>query len=400
MNLSITALIFAALASTHAPSQPVQASAPQTQVAKPIVQDTGLKNITNVFTDTDIKQALSDMGAQAGIAIVGDDTVQGSVSVTLKDVPLEKALSIVLAPGNFSYAKMDGFYLVGKADPNSPNFLTFATTTVVKPDYISASRLLTLLPQNETPYVKGAPGEATLTITAPTAVRDRIISDIRLLDKPPVRIMMEALVTEMSTQVMNEYSFSWLWRQFGLASDISGTAFNYTKIAQSDVVTLKGLIGQGKAEVRANPRVMTVEGKEAMVEVAQENYFQVITGPASFPYASLQTIKTGISLKMTPMVASNGEITVDINPEVSDAQGNGANGLPSNTVRRAQTTVRIKEGETIVIGGMTYLNNRRTTNKIPVMGDLPLVGGLFRSRSVDSKKTDVIIMITPHIVRD
>src|SRR5687767_3640450 len=83
------------------------------------------KPITNVFADTDLKQALGDMATQAGVVIVPDETVQGNVSANLKDVPLERALDIVLAPGNYSWVKQNGFYLVGKADPASPNFLKF-----------------------------------------------------------------------------------------------------------------------------------------------------------------------------------------------------------------------------------------------------------------------------------
>ncbi|HSI72261.1 MAG TPA: type II and III secretion system protein, partial [Fimbriimonas sp.] len=130
-----------------------------------------------------------------------------------------------------------------------------------------------------------------------------------------------------------------------------------------------------------------------------ENYFEVVTGPATFAYTTLQTIKTGISLKMTPTIAGNGDITVILNPEVSDVVGQGKGGLPITTSRRASTTVRVRDGETIVIGGMTYANTRKRSNKIPILGDLPIIGQLFRANADEVIKTEVIIMITPHIVK-
>lgn len=358
------------------------------------------KPITNIFVDTEVRQALGDMAVQAGVIISPDETVSGTVSAGFKDTPFEQALTIILSPGNFSWKKMAGFYLVGRADPASPNYFRFATTQTYKPNYLSAERLATLMPTPLATYIKSSPGELALTITAAPQMMDTILETMKMVDQPPQRLVIEALVTEVSSETLNQYSFSWLWRQFGLSTDTDGSEFKYTKATQSDVVTLKGLIGDGKAEVRANPRIMAIEGKEALVEVAQENYFQVITGPANFPYASLQNIKTGISLKVTPIVSENGEVTLALSPEVSDAVGSGPGGLPINTVRRATTTVRVKDGETVVIGGMSYLSSRNRQNKVPILGDIPILGQLFRSKSQESRKTEVIIMVTPHIMKE
>ena len=357
------------------------------------------KPITNTFADTDLKQALADMAAQSGVSIVPDDTVQGTVSVKLKDVPLEKALDIVLSPGNYSWARLEGYYLVGKADPTSPNFLRFAKTTSVRTSYLTPERILSLLPQALAPYVKADKDNMYLTITASPSMTERIMNDVTLIDRPGQKIVLEALVTEVTEEVLNQHSFSWIWQKFGLSNNVDGSTFTYTQAAVSDVVQIKALIGKNLATVRANPRIMAIDGKEASVEVSKENYFEVVTGPATFAYTTLQTIKTGISLKMTPTIAGNGDITVILNPEVSDVVGQGKGGLPITTSRRASTTVRVRDGETIVIGGMTYANTRKRSNKIPILGDLPIIGQLFRANADEVIKTEVIIMITPHIVK-
>lgn len=359
------------------------------------------QQVTNVFADTDIRQALGDISAAAKVSIIPDDSVNGTISVELKDVPLEKALDIVLAPGGYSWKKENGYYLVGKAEPNSPNFLRFATTRTYKPNYSTAEKIAALLNPAMSAYIKVAPGERLLTITASKQMIERIMDDIKLLDVPPVRLVMEALVTEVSSDTLNQYDFSWVWKQFGFDSGTESVSFKYARAAQEDVATMKLLLGTGQAELRANPRIMTVEGKEALVEVAQESYFLVQQGSNAFAYNTIQQIKTGISLKMTPYLAENGDVTVQLIPEVSDTTGtSGPNGLPVNTVRRANTTVRVHEGETIIIGGMSYENKRRRDRRVPLLSDLPIIGGLFRFYRTESSKTEVVIMITPRIIRD
>lgn len=380
-----------------APDKPQEKPKPVETPAAPIVVNPD--HISNVFQDSDLKQSLGDLSAAAGIAIIPDDSVTGTVTATLKDVPIEQALNIVLAPGGYTWVKGDGYYLVGKAEPTSPNFLRFAKTKIYKTSYLSPERITSLLPTAMSAYVKSAAGERSLTITASPETINRIMCDVKMLDQPAPKIILEALVTEVTDEVLDQYNLSFIWKKFGMSSSEDSSSFTYTQASANDLVTIKNLVGKGLAEVRANPRVITLEGKEASVEVAQENYFQVVTGPSSYPYTTVQQIKTGISLKMTPMISEDGQITVALNPEVSDAIGSGNNGLPINTVRRANTTVRVKDGETIVIGGMSYTNIRKKSNKVPLLGDIPLLGQVFTFHNNDTRKTEVVIMITPHIVK-
>jgi competence ComEA-like helix-hairpin-helix protein len=87
-------------------------------------------------------------------------------------------------------------------------------------------------------------------------------------------------------------------------------------------------------------------------------------------------------------------------PEVSDATGSGPGGFPINTVRRANTVVRVRDGETIIIGGMTYETRRRLERRVPILSEIPLIGGLFRFFRNEERNTEVIIMVTPRILRD
>lgn len=362
----------------------------------------GQKLVSNSFQDTDLKQALSDLGLSAGVSIVPDDSVTGNVTATIKNKTIEQALDIMVLPGGFSWTRIGESYLVGKAEPTSPNYLKLAASRIYRPNYSTPDKIVSLLPTVMGAYVKASPGERTITITAAPMMMDRILHDLRMLDIPSARVQIEAIVTEVATSTLNSYDLSFNWKHFSMADSVStpSTSFQYTQVTANDMVTLTNLINRGLATIKASPRVMTIEGKEASIEVGQENYFEVISGPVSYPVATVQLIKTGISLKLTPFVSEDGTVTVTLNPEVSDATGSGANGLPINTVRRASTTVRVKDGETIAIGGMTYENKRRSDNKLPILGDLPLIGSFFRSHSDLKSKQDVIILITPKVIPD
>jgi len=113
-----------------------------------------------------------------------------------------------------------------------------------------------------------------------------------------------------------------------------------------------------------------------------------------------QYLSIGIKLTITPYINADGFVTAEIKPEVSSLKGwRGLyNEIPWIATRRAETTVTIKDGETIVIGGLISAEERETISKVPFLGDLPLVGVLFRSKRKDKTKSEIIISVTPHVL--
>jgi type II secretory pathway component GspD/PulD (secretin) len=367
--------------------------------------------ITNVFFETDIRQALQDIAAQAGIPILADDTVQGYVTAEFKDSPLEQALSMLLTPGGFIYQKMDGFYVVGSPDPASLIFSLLSDTELVHLNYIKPSDVTNLLPEPDLRYVKVNEPTDSLTISAPPEIMQRIKKHLSTIDHAPRQIMMEALVTELSVTAKKELGINWFWEwDSATTEDTKGrgsidlehlvgeltyaTTGGFTRAVSA---TIEAMVEEGKATVRANPRVATLEGREATMFIGQEKYYSIVTGPEAYPYRTLESIAAGITLNLIPYVAENGDITVHIAPEVSDVTGEGLEGLPVITKRRAETTVRVKDGETIVIGGLVQERETKTLRRVPLLGSIPLLGILFRYYRPTKTKTEVVIFITPHL---
>lgn len=400
--------------------------------------------VTNSFTDTDIKQALSDVAAQTGVSIIPDSTVQGTITLDLKDVPLERALRMMLQAGGFSFAQMDGYYLVGSAEPTNPNFYLFSHTEFVQLHNIRPEVVLSLLAvpygrylssEGPTPIVTARGGSGDdgrrsvggglgnygggnqgadsdigrpaptykIAITASPTMITRIKADIARLDQQRQQVMLEALVLEISQDDLKNLGFNFASKYFSLntTGGNGGNTFAYSSVSRDQLVQIAALSQRGAVRVRANPRVATGDGQTADMEVGRENYFSITSGALNYAYNTLEVIRSGISLRITPRILEDGnEVTALVEPEVRDVTGNTNNGLPEITFRRAATNVRVKDGESIVIGGLINEFTSNTKSKIPILGDLPLVGGLFRGTNSRQVRTETVIIITPRILRD
>jgi len=421
---------------------PAPAAAPQ---GRSVPAGQGERLITNVFMETDLRQALADIASQAGVVIIPDATVQGTVTADLQDVPLETALRMVLISAGLSFKKMDGYYLVGAADPTNPNFYLLSETEVVELNYLDGNAIAAYLagPYGRFVTVEGAPpaepererplerarttqrtpvtrlpvGGTRLFITAPRDIIERIKADLALIDRPRTQVMLEAVVLEVSEEALKELGVDWATRWVRFASQETAVAtgnatggtqssitfpassLTYSELSFTETAQLTALVERGKARLKANPRVATVEGQTAEIEVGQEKYFSIVTGPVTFPYTTLEQIPAGISLRITPtVVESTREVIARIEPDVRDVTGKGATGLPEITYRRAVTNLRVKDGQSIVIGGLMSESTSRSTSKVPLLGDIPLLGHLFRRTVSRENKTEVIIVITPHIL--
>ena len=420
-----------------APANATDTEAPPETEANPGEGESGL--ITNVFYDTDLRQALSDVAAQAGVVIIPDSTVQGYVTADLVDIPLEDALRMLLVSGGFVFKQMNGYYLVGAPDPANPNFHLLSETEVIELNYVDGTALAAYLagPYGRYVTIEGAPaplpereraayrrpttrqvtGGTRLFITAPREIIQRIKADLAKIDVPRTQVMLEAVVLEVSEEGLKEIGIDWASRWVRFASEamaIGGNAggsqsaetfpagsLSYSELSFVQTAQLQALVQKGKARLRANPRVTTIEGQTAEIEVGQEKYFAIVTGPVTFPYTTLEQIPAGITLRITPtVIEETREVIARVEPEVRDVTGKGPTGLPEITYRRASTTVRVKDGESIVIGGLITEFQTRAESKFPLLGDIPLIGNLFRRVSSREVTSEVVIIITPHILGD
>ncbi len=159
-------------------------------------------------------------------------------------------------------------------------------------------------------------------------------------------------------------------------------------------------IQNNQARVLSDPRITTFSGHTATIRAGDTISILTTTGGGTGTVATtqVQSFQTGVTLDITPIVNPGGLITVTLHPQVSNEAGI-VNGVPQISTRETQTTVGLLNNQTLVIGGLIEDSQSHTVNKIPILGDLPLIGKLFQNNAVQNSRNDLIITVTPHIVQ-
>lgn len=376
--------------------------------------------ITNIFYDTDIIQALRDISAQAGIPIIPDVSVQGLVSLEVINVPFEECLRRLLAPNGLTFRRFEDYYLVGSPRPDNPSSYLLTSTEQIRPNYFKAKDLATLVSEYYMPFIKVNDNSNIIAITASPDIIKQFKKDLEAIDKPPRQVLIEAMITEVSKDGLQSLGIDWsgsiskkndtifslqlLSNLANIADTTFGLIFgNVTrtlgKFTYSFTPSIQALVTSGKASIRANPKIVTLDGQKATILAGKEAYYSIITGPINYQYERLEMIKYGVSLEITPYISEDKrEITLEVIPEVSDVIGQGITDLPILSKRAAKTKIRVKDGEKIVIGGLLQKSERTVLRKIPFLGDIPFLGLLFRTTTKVAEETEVVIFITPHIL--
>ncbi|MDB5092981.1 MAG: hypothetical protein JWO85_1082 [Candidatus Eremiobacteraeota bacterium] len=173
----------------------------------------------------------------------------------------------------------------------------------------------------------------------------------------------------------------------------------FTRTGISFQASVNLLLQNGHARVLADPRITTLSGRTATIRAGDTISILTTVGGGTGTVATtqLQSFQTGVTLDITPIITNAGELSVALHPIVNSLTGY-LNGVPQISTRDTQTTVHLRDNETLVIGGLIQENTQRTDSKIPLLGDLPLVGRAFRNVNTTSTRNELIIVVTPHVL--
>ena len=418
------------------------------QGALGLSQDPGTVLISNQWFDSDlIMEVLPAIAEQAGIPIIPDETVGGIVTLNLVNVPLDRALDMVLASTPFVWKRTPFYYLIASAGLMDPKFPMIAETRRVRLSYITAEAAVNLLSRAFRPYVQaeialaeidelGEFGGTTVSgtrqretyvvlVTAPPAHMERIIADLKLIDRVPAQVLLKARIVSMSRTDLLNLGVEWSWptMQIGAFSgdnygqgdpldDFAGETpwgiqMGYTPdltFTNSLQLALNLLTVNGEATILSKPQVMAQDGKLATMKVVNEEYFFLTADQpqsSQFFYQSsqLETIESGTTLTITPHVGDNNDIMLEIALEVSDSIPRGREtDLPIVTRRIARNRVRILDGGTVALAGLTQDKSVTTEKRTPGLSNLPLIGGLFNNSNDITTSREVAVFVTAYIL--
>jgi pilus assembly protein CpaC len=188
-----------------------------------------------------------------------------------------------------------------------------------------------------------------------------------------------------------------------IITDFVGSAANILLKIDNVNLALEFLEGEGLANTLAEPRLVALSGQEAsFLAGGKFPYVTSTLDTNGFKSDKVQFEEFGVSLKFTPIVQSNGLITLRVAPTISEIVETvtlaGGNQLPIVDTRQLETSAQLHDGQTLVLAGLLRDNMTDAINKVPLLGDIPVLGSLFRSKSYQNEKSDLMVTITPHLV--
>ena len=381
--------------------------------------------VTLQFRDANTKMVFEVLSRETGINFIFDKDVKadGKTTIFVQDVPIESAIDLVLGQNQLARQVL------------APNMVLLYPNTVakqkdyqdeiVKTFYLSdadpkqAQNLLKTMLNPKAMFVDDRSGVLVVRDT-PEIVRmaEKLIASV---DLPDAEVMIEVEVLEISTSKLNQLgiqypsSASFSTNPLSAASSAGGLVLNDIQHQNSRTitvsplgVTLNLLKTDGSTNTLASPRIRARNHEKAKILIGQK--VPVLTNSVA-PNAvgstvftgSIQYLDVGLTLDVEPTIHRNGDIAIKLALEVStlgDAVTNSSGSIAYKIgTRNANTLLQLKDGETQILAGLIQDSDTRSANDIPGLGELPLLGRLFGSKRVDREKSEIVLAMTPRIIR-
>lgn len=405
--------------------------------------------------DVDIRNLLTNIALANNLNIVISDEVQGNVSVKLSNINAQDMIKIIAENNNYTYQFKDNVIYISKGDKDI-NLYT------VQINYLELDKIAQtinlMLTGNLTDKIDDKDkktainnkvmideSENTISFYGTLKQYEQIKNFLQEQDKPQKQVSLEAKVTAIQKDAAKDLGVSWEWSKLPQSPEheitydtVKHTVINedgskeeITDYLPVDEVTRKwnddenipgvirfgkgvdgypyefyyaakidALISDGKANILARPNITTIQGKEAVINIGSEVPVPTVSTTNSTTTTSIKYREAGIILKCTPRVNEDGIITVKVHTEVSSPMYVEDMKAYRFQKRSADTIVRLKDGQTMVIGGLIGSDEAKQMSKIPFLGDIPILGNLFKHIQKSKSDTEVMIFLTAREVND
>lgn len=408
------------------------------------------------FQNIEVRAVLQLIADFTGLNLVASDTVAGNVTLRLKNVPWDQALDIVLKTKGLDMRQLGNVILVAPAEEIAAREkqeleaakqildLEPVRTELIQINYAKASEIATLLKAQEASLLteRGSVSIDERTNTLLVLETDRKLSEIRslvtTLDIPIKQVLIESRIVIANSGFSKDLGVRvgasrWQTRSDGGVSMITGSLNDFVNQANGDTRPIDdtlnvnlppsgtagqiavGILGsdflvalelaamqtEGNGEVISNPRVITANQREATIEQGVEVPY---TQASSSGATTVSFKKAVLSLKVKPQITPDDRVIMDLiinKDSVGEYVPSGTGGtIPSINTRQISTQVLVDNGETVVLGGIFEQVRNHNQTKVPFLGDLPVLGRLFRSDINTDDREELLIFITPKIMKE
>lgn len=405
--------------------------------------------------DVDIRNLLTSIALANNLNIVISDEVQGNVSVKLSNINAQDMIKIIAENNNYMYKFKDNVIYISKGDKD----INLYTVQINYLELDKIAQTINLMLTGNLPdkiddkdkktainnKVMIDESENTISFYGTLKQYEQIKNFLQEQDKPQKQVLLEAKVTAIQKDAAKDLGVSWEWSKLPQSPEHEitydtvkhtvinedGTKEEITDYLPVDEVTRKwnddenipgvirfgkgvdgypyefyyaakidALISDGKANILARPNITTIQGKEAVINIGSEVPVPTVSTTNSTTTTSIKYREAGIILKCTPRVNEDGIITVKVHTEVSSPMYVEDMKAYRFQKRSADTIVRLKDGQTMVIGGLIGSDEAKQMSKIPFLGDIPILGNLFKHIQKSKSDTEVMIFLTAREVND
>jgi len=266
----------------------------------------------------------------------------------------------------------------------------------------------------------------TVTVTDYMANVERVERYLRMIEaRVRTGVVIETRIMEVTLDDSTKYGIDWSalpdLSSLSLSGGLTGGATAAQGLSTGSTTFQLGVAGSkfnafldaqaqaGNLNVLSAPKVSTLNNQKAIIRIGRQDvFFRAVVTPASTTSAAFTTytpdsVTEGIILSVTPQVGQDGRIMLAIHPTITEKVGTAVapdkNSAPILDVRETNTVVTVADGETVFIGGMMQERTQETVKSVPLLGDIPYLGALFRSNEQIKKKTELVILISPRVVR-
>jgi type IV pilus assembly protein PilQ len=393
--------------------------------------------VTLDVSNGDLEDVIRSIAEQSDVEIITYGSLKNEINAKLNDVPLTEALALLLGGTRFTFVQKDNVLLIGDRNTATPSGQALSKSELIHLRHIKADNIPSILPKDiPTTNVRVIKEQNALLISGTSEDIVQAREFLKTIDIPTPQVRIDAVIVEFKDNLDKEFGIrsgrvpalkdsSYVITPFpenthykGYQHFELGMSGKFIKELWNDIfpqnnwsfikkafpddfwTILRFLETQDKAKVLAQPSILTLNGNKASIDVSETQYFKVTTGVNENLTSRFQPIKFGIQLDIVPWISQSGQITAEITPNVSNSEKTNNEGYPNVSTRSITTTVRLNDGETLVLGGL--VKNQETTfnYKIPILGDIPIIGVLFKHSGKLRTKSNLVVFITPHIVTD
>ncbi len=387
------------------------------------------------FQDIEVRSVLQLIADFTNLNLVASDTVGGNITLRLQNVPWDQALDLILKTKGLDKRQIGNVLMVAPADEmanrerleleNSRQVAELAPlrTEFIQVNYAKATDIAELMSAEQ--GLLSSRGSVsvdnrtnTLLVQDTAAKMDAIRSALSYLDIPVRQVQVEARIVIARDTFDKQLGIRWGFSAEGSSgttvSTVSGggagdiavdlgvsgatSALQLGFVHGNDTLdlTLSALESDGVSEVVSQPKLITADGQTARIESGVEIPYQ----EASSSGATTVTFKDAVlSLEVTPQITPDDRIIMDLKVN-KDSVGEIFLGVPSVDTREIQTQVLVENGETVVLGGVYERETIENVSKTPFLGDIPVLGELFKRKTKEDDKTELLIFITPKLIKD